>query len=137
MHPTWLKQYVGIPFNEKGYSQTGSNCWGILYMVYKDRYNILLPNYSHDYTDTRDGSNIKQLIAQEINSSWIQVKTPQFADAISLSIQGQPWHCALYIGENKMLHCERGLNSCIERLTSPIWKAKSSPIRQIGNRAWN
>lgn len=43
--PKWAGQYIQIPFEDKGYSEKGCHCWGLVWLVYKNELKIELNKY--------------------------------------------------------------------------------------------
>jgi len=44
-------EYIGIPFLEDGNDRNGLDCWRLVVMVYKERLNIDLPDFSGIFVD--------------------------------------------------------------------------------------
>jgi len=59
----WYNKYIGIPYQEKGRSETGVDCWGLVKLVYEKDFNILVPGFTDSY-EHQDTERIEELIAQ-------------------------------------------------------------------------
>ena len=114
MIPGWIGDYIGLPFEEY-------NCWQLICKIYRERFEILLPDFKGQYRNHLDRRSIKKLYEREMYLSWQQVDTPVFGDCISLKIKNQPWHCGLIVSNTSMLHTENNLWSVIEPFNGPMW----------------
>ena len=119
--PTWVADYIGIPFLEKGRSHTGCDCWGLVRLVYLEHYGINLPLYLDGYESSRDGSTISALIKKEA-VKWHEVAEPNPGDFIVCKITGRPWHIGLLVATGIMLHTETGIESSLAETSSWRWK---------------
>ena len=115
MFPVWVKDYIGIPFEEL-------NCWQLFCRVYEEQFNIILPLFKNEYAGPMDKKNIKKLYEREVPISWIKVNPPEIGDAILLRVQGQPWHVGIIVASKHMLHTQEAMSSIIEKITGPIWR---------------
>jgi hypothetical protein len=118
----WTNDYIGIPYLSGGRDRAGSDCWGLVRLVYREQYGIDLPSYGEiDY----DAANIAQtagLIADH-RDQWQDVQDPCAGDVVLLRIEGYPAHVGVMIDATRMLHVHRdGLTSCIERLDGGSWR---------------
>ena len=114
--PTWVGDYVGIPFDKY-------NCWQLVCLIYKQRFKIKLCDYGNEYIDSLDKENIKKIYDRELKI-WHPIEMPSLGDVIVLKVMGQPWHAGLMVSKQFMLHTERHLESVIESYNGTIWKNK-------------
>ena len=124
MTPSWPDKYVGIPFEDKGRDHNGADCWGLLRLVYMDQLNICLDDFSADYVCARDVENIRAIIRVQTWLNWMRVKLPREFDAVLIQINGDPWHCGVYIGDYNFLHTDRKTDAIIERTDAPRWQPR-------------
>ena len=113
--------YAVVPFAEKGRSPAGCDCWGLVYMIFKELRDIELPLYVEDYANTEDAKELGRLIGKE-KMAWAEVDRPQPFDVVVARLKGQPMHVGLYIGNGKMIHCMAGSGTSVEKLNSITWR---------------
>ena len=121
----WTDNYINIPFKPDGRDKSGADCYGLIYLVYKELLNIVLPSYAGVFKD-ETYSNLKR-VSQTMRAErlkWKNVKEPKPFDVILLREGEFTWHCGLIIDKNKMLHVAQGIDSCIEHYKNFMWKNK-------------
>lgn len=122
----FINKALTVPFLEKGRSFEGWDCYGLIYMAYKEIYGINLPEYL-DYNSTNEYEQLKNLI----NASkplWEEVNRPQSGDVAVFNLSGSPCHVALIVDKYTALHCESKIGTFIESLKAPMWKKRLDGI---------
>lgn len=131
--PIWIRYYVGIPFKENGYTKEGTNCWGLVYLVCKERLSILLPKHDeYRYCGRQDARRASEVLERDlpniVEDQWyaVDIRTTQYrlGDVIILRLLGRPLHIAICVSSTHMLHQEEGCNSVCEEISSPIWNSR-------------
>jgi len=118
----WSNNYIGIPFKYKGRTEEGLDCWGLARLIYKNEYNITLPSFSHEYSDS-DIVRIEELIAQ-YKEGWESVDTPSEGTAVLFKIMGHESHIGVAVSATHFIHAREGYDSAIEAFDSPYWKRR-------------
>jgi cell wall-associated NlpC family hydrolase len=59
---------------------------------------------------------------ESLNWKVIPAREARCGDVIVLRMRGEPMHVGMVLGDQQMLHIERGINSVIERYGSLRWK---------------
>ena len=117
-----FEKYIGIPYAEKGRDETGSDCWGLVRLVYKNELNIDLPSFSSEY-NTSDNERLEELFAQ-YKEGWQPVDTPEVGDVVIFRIFGYESHIGVCIGDNKFLHVREARDAVVESLDNPKWSKR-------------
>lgn len=110
-------QFVGIPYVPHGRDYAGADCWGILYLYYRDVLQKPVPSYSAEMQEREfHRRDIGPLISDEKALHWRQVDVPEIGDCVLMRTGRHPTHVGVYLGEGRMLHSEGPHPSAIERL---------------------
>jgi len=108
-----MEKYIGIPYKHLGTSlETGIDCFNLVVQIYKDKLNIEIPYLSLDFCNIVDeywySKSHERLfeIGGTPEYGWKQVYSPEPYDLITMSIGSTNItnHCAMYLGNNKIIH---------------------------------
>ena len=124
----WYNKYVGLPYQDRGRTATGIDCWGLACLVYSEHFDIELPSLDDQYTSTQDLA-VRGLVTST-KESWISTSDPKPGDICVFNILGEPTHVGIYVGDNKFLHARGGKDSVIESLNSVVWNRRLEGIYQ-------
>jgi cell wall-associated NlpC family hydrolase len=109
-----IDPYVGIPFEDRGESFDGSDCYGILRLIYKNELQIEIPSFLGSCYSTK---MIFSDYLKQISECWELVGEPQPFDVVAMAHDPQHprvvQHFGLYLGNNKMLHTLENIGSHI------------------------
>jgi len=118
---TWVKKYIGIPFEYQGSSFEGADCYGLVHLVYKEEFGIKLPSFVYSNKPTE--MELWTLFMEEITGSrWTPSYEAKLGSIIILKLKGLPIHCGLVLDHTRMLHTMDFTHSCIEDFHRPQWK---------------
>lgn len=123
----WPREYIGIGFREKGRDREGVDCWGLYRLILKEQFGILISSYAEEYDSTEHRDQIAKIIRDgTIKLSWTEVESgrERLGDGILLRMMGLPIHIGLVIEPGRMIHCEVGHNTVIERYTGLKWEKR-------------
>lgn len=120
--PIWTADFIGIPFIDHGSDFAGCDCWGLVCLVYRERFGIRLPAYGGGYRDSRDGEQIETLCGIEAARAWQPTAWPAEGDVVLLRIEGRPWHVGVAVAPGLMLHTLRGAEAVLEYYEGKTWK---------------
>lgn len=114
-------RFVGIPYLDKGRSVVGLDCWGLLWMVYRELRGIELPSYAESYVTGADRQAMARLIAGEMDD-WQEIPAGQEKpfDGVLMREGKFPRHIGIVTQPGMLLHVEQGETSRIERYRSGI-----------------
>lgn len=122
----WAAPYIGLPWKERGRDRAGVDCWGLARLIAAECLGLDLPAFDERYETTSDRDALARIIAGEM-VPWRPVDPPAAArpgDFALLRILGQPVHVGVIAGWPWMVHIEEGIDACVERLDTPIWRRR-------------
>lgn len=120
-----LNEYVGIPFVRHGRDRKGCDCWGLLVLVYRERFSIKLPGYDHFYTSLEDHEELARLMEGHMGP-WQEVPEREAlpGDGVLMLSGGFPHHIGVVQSRGKVLHTERGAGSVIADYNGILLKSR-------------
>lgn len=119
----WTNDYVGVPFEEKGRTREGWDCWGLVRSVYADHLGIELPLYLSAYETTEDSPAIAGQV-DDARPMWREVEDPRTGDVVLCSVLGYETHVGILVEPGVMLHSMDGRDTCLERIAMPAWSRR-------------
>jgi len=120
-----MERFVGIPYAPHGRSYEGADCWGILFLYYRDVLGVAIPSYSVEMRDVEfHRHEISQLVAAEKGQHWIEVDAPARGDGVLMRVGSDESHVGVFIGNGQMLHSEGPHPSQIERMGDMRWRSR-------------
>jgi cell wall-associated NlpC family hydrolase len=127
----WTDAYSEILFVPDGRDHSGVDCYGLIWLVYKEQLAIELPSYAGIFQNQSFESlrRVARFIATHKNT-WRQVEDPRLFDMIILRSGRYLWHVGIVVDSRRMLHIMDGINSCIEDYTGLIWKNRVEEFRR-------
>lgn len=130
-----FKQYMGVPFKDHGRSKEGVDCWGLVWLIYKEQLGITLPDFGCCYQNADVRSDIQCAMNKYTLEQWNRdvTKLPkQVGDVLVFKRGGIETHIGLWISEGTMIHIQRPQGVSIERYDTIRWKNKfSRALRHI------
>lgn len=119
-----LNQFVGIPWKEHSASHDGCDCWGLLYLVYKEKFGIVLPLFHDRYDTLEDRVAVRKLMQDEkdLQADWREIYPGEetSGDGVLMTLGARPTHVGIVQVPGKLLHIDFGMaNSVIESYTAP------------------
>jgi len=130
-----FSKYIGLPYKNKGRNFNGVDCYGIVYLIYKEEKNINLPDFSDiNYCSTwfKDNKNKENHILDNLYRVWNisnSIDKPYNSFDVMLFYSSPTKevvnHCGLYIGDNKFISIQEqgAATSAISRF-SGYWESK-------------
>ena len=117
-------KYIGIPFVNLGRDKTGADCYGLVRLILKDQYGIMLPELL-DYSNSLNRNQTSLVI--EKNTPLIageSIENPEEGDIVLMSSRGLSAHVGVLIGNNMILHTTKQTGAVTEPLSSRRLKTK-------------
>lgn len=122
MTKAWWDNYVGLPYEKKGRTREGTDCWGLSRMAQGEQFGNQLPTLEGDYDNTLKDDHLAEMIARE-QEHWQKVDVPCEGDLVLFHVMGQ-YHVGTVTAPGEFLHIREGQLSTIEKLESPLWKKR-------------
>lgn len=112
---SWWGAFVGIPFREGGRDREALDCWGLVRLVFAERFAVLLPDYA-DIT-SQDTRRVARAMAGACDAGpWRSVTEPQAGDVLMMTAAPGarlPLHVGVMTDAAHVLHTFPGQNSCV------------------------
>jgi cell wall-associated NlpC family hydrolase len=129
----WSRDFVGLPWRLAGRSRDGVDCWGLLWLIYRDVLGIEIISYARETLDAPERQQIASLMAGElVKSPWRDVRPGQERefDMAVFKRAGIDSHVGIVIGPGRMLHITHDAESCIDRFDQGRWQPKFLGLRR-------
>ena len=109
-----------IPFKSKGRDYSGCDCWGQLYLIYRDMLNITLETWKD--IDAAKFKDIAKLIEYH-KRTWIKIDNPQRYDVVIMKTQEGSVlesHIGCMIDSKSLIHTEERIGPRIVKVNDPF-----------------
>ncbi len=113
----WARQYLGTPWESGAVGPDAYDCWGLVRVILRQRYDIEVPMVPD--ADTESILQVaSSMLATTRRDYWQQEKTPHEGDVVTLGKARYPSHCGIWIDADGggVLHCERGSGVCFSKI---------------------
>ena len=120
-----IEKYLGIPFKKKGRGFDGCDCYGLVWLFYRNELGIELPDYRMVDSDSTD-AQLNAAFLENAYRDWapIEFEDRRPYDGIMLNTGcGDIRHCGIVISDDRFLHAWREANQV---MPSSILKFKHS-----------
>ena len=124
MTNTWVSDYVGIPYELHRQDHRACDCYGLLHLVYREVFNIVLPTYFGEYNSVSSNSDIENIYRSKKNY-WIEVPKGQEreGDVAYFRIAGFEMHVGIVVKNNRFLHTiDKNGSSMLSDYTNFKWR---------------
>lgn len=117
-----IDKFLTIPFKDGGRDFNGCDCFGLIYLLYKE-YGMNLKDYKISCEET-------SRINEEINMQkyiWEPISSPKPPCILTLRLDTNPSfvnHVGFVFKENYFIHTTKNSGVTVNRLDSPLWKRK-------------
>jgi len=122
-----IYKYMNLPYTHKGRNAFGVDCYGLVYFIYKEERNIILPDFTDIHYSIEWANNGETHITDNVYNKWYEVKFPYlFYDCILFYSSKHKTivnHIGMSVGDNKFIHICSRKQSEINELTR-FWSSK-------------
>lgn len=125
----WAAEFVGIPFRPHGRDETGVDCWGLVCLVYRRRFGLLLPDHTDAYDDPCGVEAVAAAIAAR-REGWRRLSGPFFhdGDVVLLRVSGRAAHVGVIAAPPWFLHAQEGTGVVCDRLDGWRWRTAADSV---------
>lgn len=115
----WSLAYLGLPWRDHGRDHDGVDCWGLVRLVYRERWGLDLDGYDGVYASAGEVAAIDAAIrTAAVSPTWMRIDRPIEGD-VALYRRGRAEaHVGLVIGE-RLLHAVEPFGVRLELLATP------------------
>jgi cell wall-associated NlpC family hydrolase len=103
---SWLNRYIGKPYKYGGRDIDGMDCYGLLVLIFKERYSTNLPDWLVDEIDLKGRSG--QIADVVCSGKWTEMEEAADGDIAVCYRTKLAHHIGLYYGGG-VIHCSEGL----------------------------
>lgn len=114
----WHHRFVGIPFADRGRDFSGCDCWGLVYLAYRQLLGIELPTYGE--ISAKDLLRVARNIGTQYKCEpWVEPRAPRPLDVAVMHFHGSKLvgHVGLLVEGAQVLHTERSHDSALVPLS--------------------
>lgn len=119
----WSNKYLDIPYLLNGRTDSGADCWGLVRLIYKNEFNIDLPSFQEQYTNTSSNSELAEVSAV-IKEGWQEVDIPHEGTVTLFRVLGEPIHVGVALDSQTFIHTRKKAGVAIEKFSNPKWKSR-------------
>ena len=99
-----FNEFVGIPWVQGGCSEVGADCWGLLTLVSREVYGVVIAEYEGSKVS---GELLTTVINYEMaNNRWRETYNPRPGDAVVMfdRVSGKALHVGIFVENGNILH---------------------------------
>lgn len=127
----WITKYVGTPYVQGGRTIDGFDCWGLVYLVWKNEYGVELDLVDDvSYWSPEDCKKVAdkgiELANNALENGWMEVPVEKAAkgSVLTVNMRGQPMHCAVVVKPGVMAHALEHVGCHISDYRSFLWERR-------------
>ena len=117
----WYDKYINFPYKHLGQDPTtGIDCFNLCKLAFKNELEIDIPYSTHDFCNIVDEdwynkTQNQYFLDASKNGDWKEIQKLESFDIILMSVGSTNVvnHCALYVGDNKILQTMENRDSAI------------------------
>lgn len=113
---------LDVPFVEKGRSFEGWDCWGLVYVAYREVFGISLPAATEEYNSTRRRRELQRALARNKGADWVLADPYEPGDVALVEMLGRNCHVGLMFSDMYMLHVQENIGAVMEQIDRHPWR---------------
>lgn len=118
----WAKKYVGIPYKLNKRNMEECDCYGLLWLIYKNEYDISLPIFDDEYDENSTREDVLKIFVENIER-WKEIKDVKVGDAVYFRVGGLEKHVGVMVSSKMFIHnFKEGGSVAISDLSNVRWK---------------
>jgi cell wall-associated NlpC family hydrolase len=130
----WSNEYIGIPFENKGRDREGCDCYGLVLLIYKEQYKIILPTID-EYKDALDKKDINKYVDKyQPIIQGTKLEKPEEGAIVLLGSESLSDHVGVVLSDNMMIHTTEELGVVVEELSSTRIRNKIKGYYNVNKR---
>jgi len=130
----FIEKALHVRFKDKGRDYSAWDCYSVVLLAYRDILGVELPSFADDYVNAGDTKASRRVIHDIVlrqKQNWDKVDDPQALDVALFRFGDTQTHVGLMIDKNRFIHCERKINTVIERIDSAKWKKRVEGVYRL------
>jgi cell wall-associated NlpC family hydrolase len=123
-----IRKYVGVPYQHRGRSMDGLDCWGVIRMIYADHGIDVIDLEQYDLKWARQG---KDHFLGNYSSSWIKIELTAQLECLDVILffndLGVASHAGIYLSKGRFIQAVARSGVVVTPLNQ-IWRGKTEGI---------
>lgn len=121
--PSWVADYLAIPFAHRGRDRSGCDCWGLARLVWRERCGLELPEGA-GYASAHDAARVGAVIERGLTEDWqaVAASAERPLDGVLLTgivgqgraLQRAAMHVGVVVAPGWLLHIGEGAGVTVE-----------------------
>lgn len=116
----FVDRAIDVPFLVGGRDWSGWDCWGLVFIAYRELFGIDIPSLSDEYDEKLSFAELNTLVNTQ-KPLWNSVEQPMFGDVRLFKVSRYQSHVALVLPWRSMIHTTQGVGTVVERLDVITW----------------
>ncbi|NCC82352.1 MAG: hypothetical protein EOM04_08795 [Clostridia bacterium] len=138
MDISWCEKYLGIPYVSLGRDFKGVDCYGLVYLVYKNELGIELPLVNTNYNNGLVCKEVAPLFEKNLDLFIKKglVKETNYLNPYNLILfrrSGYISHIGICLHDNLFIHADLGSETCIENVKRNYWKHRKVGVYELAS----
>jgi murein DD-endopeptidase len=126
-----MERLVGIPYLQNGRSYEGADCWGIVFLYYRDILGRSVPSYVAEMDDREFRRGTGAVVEEERARGWVAISEPAAGDVVLMRNGAHHNHVGIYLDGRRTLHTDGPGLSAIERLDALHLRSRVSGFYRL------